>query len=210
MKKYFLTGLALLLPAALTLIVVVFLFQLLTAPFVGWTASLIQTLEVKTSIFVPGWVVTALARLLAFVFLSGGIFLLGLFARWFFVRGFLSLTHGLLIRIPLINTVYTVTKDILSALFSLDGKKVFQEPVFLPFPQKPSRCLGFRAGEVAKECQEKCSVRLVSVFAPTSPHPISGFLLLVPEEDIEPTAMSNEEAVKFLVSCGMVYPFKKP
>lgn len=209
MKKYFLTGLALLLPSVLTLIVVLFLFDFLTEPFIGWTKDLVLAWEAHLPFSIPGWVVLASARVVAFLFLCLGIFCLGLFARWFLIRNFVRFAQNLLSKIPVVKTIYTMTKDILSALFSLDGKKVFKEPVSLPFPHLPSRALGFRAGEVALECQEASSIPLVSVFVPTSPHPISGFLFLVPEKDLEAVPMTNEEAVKFLVSCGMLYT-KKP
>lgn len=76
----------------------------------------------------------------------------------------------------------------------------------IPFPGRPNHSLGFIAGEVAEECQAKSKTPLVSVFAPTAPHPVSGFLFLVPEKDVLDVNMTNEEVVKFLVSCGMIVP----
>jgi uncharacterized membrane protein len=115
-------------------------------------------------------------------------------------------TNNVLYKIPFINTVYKVSRDIFTAIFSSDGKKAFKRPVMIPFPCKPNFCLGFEAGQVAEECQQKVNVPLTSVFAPTAPHPISGFLFLIPTADVHSIDMSNEEVVKFLVSCGTILP----
>ena len=99
-----------------------------------------------------------------------------------------------------------MTRDIIAALFSADGKKAFKRPVMIPFPCKPNHCLGFEAGEVAEEIKTNLNFPVQSVFVPTAPHPISGFLFLIPKSDVHGVDMTNEEVVKFLVSCGMIVP----
>ena len=127
----------------------------------------------------------------------------------FVVKNLIVWTNRLIFKIPFIKTVYKVSSDVFAALFSTDGKKAFKRPVMMPFPCRPNFCLGFQAGEVAEECQKLVKEPLVSVFVPTAPHPISGFLFLAPEKDVYPIDMSNEEVVKFLVSCGMIVPEKE-
>ena len=112
-------------------------------------------------------------------------------------------------RIPLIKTVYNVSRDIIAALFSSDGKKAFKHPVMIPFPHRPTYLVGFQAGEVAEEIKNTVATPLISVFTPTAPHPISGFLMLIPEKDVYKLDMTNEEAVKYLVSCGLIYSFEE-
>lgn len=206
MRKYLGTGLVILMPIALTLMVIVFLFNLFTAPFVDLVRSLVTEIETKTAIELPQGFTLFLSQVLALIFLCIFIFVLGAVARWFLVRHFINLANRIFYKIPLVKSVYKVSKDIITALFSLDGKKAFKEPVMIPFPYPPAFCLGFHAGEVAEECQKKVNTPLVSVFAPTAPHPISGFLFLVPEKDVHRVDMTNEEVVKFLVSCGMIHP----
>jgi uncharacterized membrane protein len=109
-------------------------------------------------------------------------------------------------KIPVVKTVYKLFRDIFSAFFSTDGKKAFKHAVLIPFPERPNFCLGFQAGEVPEECQQKVDIPLVSVFAPTAPHPISGFLFLVDKKDVSHIHTSTEDAFKFLVSCGMIIP----
>jgi uncharacterized membrane protein len=116
--------------------------------------------------------------------------------------------HNLLSRIPFIKTVFQVSRDVFSALFSHEGTKAFRHPVMIPFPDYPNRTIGFAVGEVPAECQRKIDEPLVAVFTPTAPHPISGFLLLVKEKDAKLLDMTNEDALKFLVSCGMITPDK--
>lgn len=206
MKKQLLTGLVILLPIALTLMVIVFLFDLFTEPFINIVGPLIDMIQVKLQIVLPEGITIFLSRLFSLIFLCLFILLLGVITQLFIVKTLIHWTHRLIDRIPLIKTVYKVSSDIFSALFSSDGKKAFKRPVMIPFPSKPNFCLGFEAGEVATECQQKVKTSLTAVFAPTAPHPISGFLFLVPQTDVHNIDMTNEEVVKFLVSCGMILP----
>lgn len=193
-------------PLALTLMVISFLFDLFTTPFVNLFSSLFNLLQSRFSFNLPEGIHLFLARLTSMLFLVAVIFLLGIITRWFFIKSLFQWGNKLIARIPILKTVYKVSRDILSALFSTDGKKAIKNAVIVPFPHEPNFCVGFQAGEVAKECQSKVSTPLTSVFIPTAPHPISGFLLLMPEKDVKTLDMSNEEVIKLLVSCGMVVP----
>lgn len=206
MKKYLFTGFVILLPAVLTLMVIFFLFDLFTGPFLTIVTPLVTLIEHKLSLKLPAGFTVFFTRLFSLIFLCIFIFFLGFVTQLFLVRNFINWANEIMYRIPFIRTVYKVSKDVFSALFSTEGKKAFKHPVMIPFPGQPNYCLGFVAGEVAEECQRKVKVPLVSVFAPTAPHPISGFLFLVPENDVHKVQMTNEEVVKFLVSCGTIVP----
>ena len=204
MRKYLLTGLAILLPLALTIMVIFFLIDFFTSPFVHLVDD-----HIFSKAALPAGVTLFISRILALILLCIFIFLLGVVARWYVIKDILSGTSALLSRIPLIKTVYKTSRDVIAALFSMDGKKAFKYPVLIPFPQRPTFCLGFQAGEVAEEIQQTIKTPLVSVYAPTAPHPISGFLFLIPEQDVSKLDMTNEEAVKYLVSCGLIHPSSK-
>ena len=206
MKKYLLTGFVFLMPIVLTLLVIVFLFDLFTDPLMGAVAPLVYWAEVKLSFYPSHKTVLVISRLLAFVLLMLFILLLGAVIRWFFGKELMHLTNRLLDRIPIVKTVYKTSRDLLGAFFSTDGKKAFHYPVAIPFPSPPQQAVGFLAGQVAEKFQEKVPEPLASVFVPTAPHPLSGFLLLIPQKDIEKLDMTNEQAFKFLVSCGMMVP----
>lgn len=206
MKKYLLTGLIILLPVVLTLMVILFLFDFFTEPFINVVGPLVDFFQDQIHIHLPEGLTLFLSRILSLIFLCIFIFLLGFLTRIFLVTTIMNWGNQILFKIPLIKTVYKVSRDVFAALLSSDGKKAFKNPVMIPFPCKPNHCLGFEAGETAKEIQEKTPIPLISVFAPTAPHPISGFLFLVPESDVKRIDMTNEEALKFLVSCGMILP----
>lgn len=206
MKKHLLTGLIILLPVALTLMIIIFLFDFFTEPFVTIVGPLVGFLQEKANVHLPEGLTLFISRLLSLIFLCLFILLLGFITQLFLVKMVMNWGNLILFRIPFFKTVYKVSRDIFAALFSADGKKAFKNPVMIPFPSKPNYCLGFEAGEVAKECQDKVKTPLISVFVPTAPHPISGFLFLIPESDVKRVDMTNEEVVKFLVSCGMILP----
>jgi len=206
MKKQLITGIIILLPVALTLMVIIFLFDLFTEPFVDIVGPLVKMSQEKLHLALPKGLTLFLSRLLSLLFLCIFILILGFITQAFLVKNIIHWTNRVLYRIPFIKTVYKVSLDIFTAIFSSDGKKAFKRPVMIPFPSNPNFCLGFEAGQVAEECQQKVSVPLTSVFAPTAPHPISGFLFLVPTADVRNIDMTNEEVVKFLVSCGTILP----
>jgi uncharacterized membrane protein len=204
MRKHLITGLIILLPIALTLMIIVFLFDFFTEPFVSIVGPLVDLTQAKLNISLPIGITLFISRLLSLIFLCIFIFILGVITQLFLVKMIINWSNRILFRIPFIKTIYKVSRDIFAALFSAEGKKAFKKPVMVPFPSKSNYCLGFHAGEVAEECREKIKTPLISVFVPTAPHPISGFLFLMPEKDVRKIDMTNEEAVKFLVSCGMI------
>lgn len=206
MKKPLLTGFIILMPLALTLMIIFFLFDFFTTPFLPIVSSLLSQLEVHYHFTLPVELALFISRLFALIFLCIFILLLGALARKLLIKKIFEWTHALLVKIPFIKTIYKVSRDIFSALFSNEGKKAFKDPLIVSFPHPPSYALGFHAGEVAPECQEKIKTPLISVFVPTAPHPISGFLLLLPQNEVHKVDMTKEEALKFLVSCGMVQP----
>lgn len=206
MRKHLLTGLVILLPVALTLMVIVFLFDLFTEPLINIVGPLVHQLQEQLHITLPQGLILFLSRVFSLIFLCLFIIILGVITQLFLVKILLNWANQVLFKIPLIKTVYKVSKEIFSALLSTDGKKAFKKVVMTPFPNQPTYSLGFEAGQVPEECNEKAEAPLVSVFIPTAPHPISGFLLLIPKTQAHSVEMSNEEGVKYLVSCGMIVP----
>jgi uncharacterized membrane protein len=200
MKKYLITGLIILLPLVLTIVIIFFLIDFFTSPFVHIVSE-----HIFSHVALPEGLALFISRILAFFLLCIFILLLGMVARWFVIKNIISGTSSLLSKIPLIKTIYKVSRDVIAALFSLDGKKAFKYPVLIPFPERPTFALGFQAGEVAEEIKKTVKEPLVTVFAPTAPHPITGFLFLIPERDVSKLDMTNEEAVKYLVSCGLIH-----
>lgn len=205
MKKLFFSGLAFLLPLALTIFIILFFLNFLTHPFVKYFYNLIMHYEPSLIKHFPPRVIHYLVQ----IFILIGLFIItvviGSLARLFFINYFLKLGDKLIHKLPIVNKIYKTTKDIIKSLFAPDGAS-FKKVVLVPFPNQNRYCLGLLSGEPPTACQKKHPEELVTVLLPTAPHPISGYLLLFKKKDVIEVDMSIEEAVKFTVSCGIVHP----
>lgn len=207
MKKSFLTGLAILMPVALTIMLFAFLIDLFTAPFLGIVTSILKQHQDEHVLLKSPELTTLFARIIILIFLVIIMLFLGWITRWYFIRIGLSLANRVIVKIPFIKSIYKISRDIFSALFSTaEGKKAFKYPVFFPFPSFESYVIGFKTGEVPELFEKKVNQKLECVFIPTAPHPISGYLMLMPPEYVHKIDMTNEEAVKYTVSCGVIIP----
>ncbi len=210
MKKYFIAGLVILLPLALTIPVVVFIVNLLTKPFVGLVVNLLQGLDVlNRGIFflTPEQVVLFGSKFLILVCLFVFTLLLGVIARWFFFRALINLSDKILHKIPLINKVYKTTQEIIRTIFVTDS---FKKVVMVPFPKEGTYAIGFVSRDSPGVCAEKAKSPLVSVIVPTTPNPTTGFLLMYKKEELIYLDLKPETAVKYIVSCGVITPEHPP
>ena len=192
MKKYLVTGLIILLPAAVTILIVRFFFNLLTEPFVGIVGPLIEKLHLGHA---HAWMIQLISQLLVLMVLILATGLIGMLARWFFIHSLLNFGERLLQRIPLISPVYKTSKDIINTIFS-DRSVSFKQVVLAPFPSKTALTIGLVSCEKSGD--------LVAVFIPTTPNPTSGFLAMFKSEDLTYLDLSVEEALKFVISCGVI------
>ncbi len=206
MKKYFFTGLITLLPIAITLFLIIWVFNLFTAPFTGVIESLMLSYEKKMGRSPENHDILLffLSRILSITFLLTLIFTLGFFCKKFFMSLFLRLTDSLFSRIPFVRIIYRLSLDITKAIFE-GNTKMFKETVLIPFPHHDSLAVGFTTGPVPDIFKEKTQTEL-AIFVPTAPHPMSGFVLLAPKKIVIPVDVSIEDAFKFLISCGSMPP----
>jgi uncharacterized membrane protein len=211
MKKSFTTGLIILLPLALTIWVVWYLFDLFTAPLNKLIEHIIilydeqhglGPLHRDTTVIILGRIA---ALFLTFFF----IVLLGFLGRRFFFNAFMKTFNRLIVRIPIVGTIYRLTKDITKAMFSSD-QKAFKEAIIVPFPSPDSYTFGFVTGEVPPNLQKVIPDIDVSVFIPTAPHPISGYVLFCKRKLLHSPGISVEDTFKFLLSCGVIQPPASP
>ncbi len=206
MKKYLIAGLIILLPLALTVLVIIFIVDLFTSPFLSLVTNFLLQFKQALPILQNPTLVKVIARTIILLLLCGFIFLLGLFTRWFFFKGLLNVTNKVLSKIPFVKSIYKSLRDITSSFITQGERKAFKHTTMVAFPSESAYCVGFESGDTPKECEEKTGKKLKPVFLPTAPHPISGYMVLVPEDKIHPIDMSNEDAVKFTVSCGLILP----
>ena len=208
MKKYFITGLVILLPLAVTIAIVVFIVNFLTGPFIGWVSNFLRESNIINRGFLflsPEQVLKYGSQLVILVGLFLFTLLLGLIARWFFFKSLISLSDKILHRIPLVNTVYKTTQEIIKTLFSTD-KNSLKQVVMVPFPKEHVYVMGIISRESPEMCSEKAGSQLISVLVPTTPNPTTGFLLMYPKEQIIYLDMKAEDAIKYIISCGVITP----
>ncbi len=195
MKKYFLTGLVVLGPLGLTLLVVQWV--------VGMMDRLILTLlpdalhpSTLFGRYIPGFGVIGTILL---------VFLVGMLTANFFGRTLVSLSEQLMGRIPLIRGIYGLFRQVTDTIFSKD-KGGFRKVVLIEYPRRGIWSVGFVTGSTEGELSRVTPHRLLNVFVPTTPVPTSGFYVLLPEEDVIELQMTVDEAFKLIVSGGMVVP----
>lgn len=201
-RANFVTGLAILLPAFITLAVVKWLF--------GTVASLTDTLL----FFLPRdlthaeggrgpmhWYWSLFALLLAVALVA----LVGVMARYYIGKRFIAWLDGTMLRLPLLNKIYGTVKQVNEA-FSSTKKTAFKTVVLVEFPREGVYSLGFITGEQHEEVQARTRERVVSVFVPTTPNPTTGFLILVPEDKLTRLNMTVAEGIKFVISLGSISP----
>jgi uncharacterized membrane protein len=120
-------------------------------------------------------------------------------------RTLLGLGAELLEHIPLVRSVYSAAKQISDTMFSNKGNS-FRKVVLIRYPNKDTWSLAFQTGESLGELNARLPEHMVSVFVPTTPNPTSGFLLLVPQDDMIELEMTVDEALKMIISLGVIVP----
>ncbi len=207
MKKYLTAGFIILLPIALTVWIILYFLDLFTAPLYSIVEHLIVLYEKKQGLSPASHehLVSFISRLVAFFLTFLLVFLLGYFGRKFFFESLLALANKIMQKIPFVGTIYRLTKDVTKAMLASD-QKTFKKTVLLPFPSDKTHTVGFVTGEVPEALRKIIPKAEVTVFVPTAPHPISGYVLFAPQEAVFDINISVEETFKFLLSCGAITP----
>jgi len=203
MKKHFATGLAILLPIVLTFLIASFFLHFLTKPFLGLTEQTLAFIAGKDHFLArhPGLLKLA-SEVSILILLVGFISLIGLAAKYLFVNMFFNLTDRMLHTIPVVNKIYKAVQDVINGVIS-PSKPSFSQVVIVPFPNPKSQALGFVT-------REGGAGELISVFVPGTPNPTIGFMLMFAREKLIFTDFKVEEALKFIVSCGVILEKKQP
>jgi uncharacterized membrane protein len=212
MKKYFITGLVILLPLAVTIAVVGFIVNFLTLPFMGMISSLVAKYHIADNGFLflsSEQAIRYMSKILILILLFVLTIVLGIMTRTIIIRAAFGLGDKVLHRIPLVNTVYKTTQEIIKTLFSAD-KNSFQQVVMVPFPRPDVYAIGLISRNSPKACSQKAGHDLISVLIPTTPNPTTGFLLMYKQDDLIYLDMKPEDAIKYIVSCGVIVPEEGP
>lgn len=208
MRRLFVTGLVIILPLAVTFAIVLFIVRFLTNPFIDVAEAILLKLGFLNTGFLfltSEQVLRYGSQLLILLMLFMVTVLIGLIARWFFVHSLIKLGDYVLHRIPFVNKVYKTTQDVIQTVFESQNK-AFKQVVMVPFPNKQTWCMGLVTREAPQPCSDLADTTLQAVFVPTTPNPTSGYLLMFPERDMIYLDMHVEDAVKFVMSCGVIHP----
>ncbi len=194
-RTYFISGLLIWLPIWVTLLFLKFLFDLLSKSLL-----LLPHQYQPEAIFgfnIPG----------AGVILTiGVIFLTGLIAANFIGQRLLEWGDALMGRIPLVRSIYTGVKQVTQTLFTPGGQS-FRQVLLVQYPCKGVWSIAFQTGTASKSVEEALkNDALVTYFIPTTPNPTSGFLMMAPKSEVIELNMSVDQALKFVISLGVVQP----
>jgi uncharacterized membrane protein len=201
-RSSFLAGLAVVLPAVISVGALVYLFRTLA----NITDTLLFFLPHEWTHKNHGegpmfWYWSLAAFTLAVCLICA----VGVAARNYFGRKMIEWVDRALLLVPFLNKIYGATKQVNQALTS-GNRESFKTVVLIEFPHPGSYSLGFLTSEEQGEPQARLNRRLVCVFVPTTPNPTAGFLLLVPEERVTRLEMSVAEGIKYVISLGAIAP----
>ena len=202
MKKYLIAGLLVWLPLAITIWVLQAALGLLDGVF-GWFLNAGRAV-------LPVGAEPLIDMLLKVPFLGVVVMLLGLLLTGVFATNILgqwSLRQGsrLLSQIPIVKSIYSSVKQVSDTLFSSSGN-AFREAVLVQYPRDGAWTIAFVTGKPGGEAALHLSGDYVSLYVPTTPNPTSGFFLMVPRADVIVLQMSVDEALKYVISMGVVAP----
>ena len=202
MKKYLIAGLLVWLPLAVTIWVLHAVLGLVDDLF-GWMLTASQTVLPQAAYGplealrrIPGLGLLVVALLL----LATGMFAANMVGQWWLRQG-----GALLHRIPIVKSIYSSVKQVSDTLFSTSGN-AFREAVLVQYPRPGSWTIAFVTGKPGGEAAQHLSGDYLSLYVPTTPNPTSGFFLMVPRADVIELRMSVDEALKYIISMGVVAP----
>jgi len=201
-RKYLIAGLLVWLPLAITIWVLSWLLGLMDGVFV-WLLGVSQALlppgadaSIERLRHMPGLGVLVTALML----LISGVFVTNIFGQWW-VRQY----HKLMQRIPIVKSIYTSVMQVSDTLFSSSGN-AFREAVLVQYPHAGSWTIAFVTGKPGGEVAAQLDGEHVSLYVPTTPNPTSGFFLIMPRAAVRSLHMSVDEALKYIISMGVVAP----
>jgi len=201
-KRYLIAGLLVWLPLAVTIWVLQAALGVLDGVFV-WLLNASQAI-LPHAAAAPLDMLRQIPGLGVLVMLLGllitGVFATNIVGQWWLNQG-----GRVLGRIPIVKSIYSSVKQVSDTLFSSNGN-AFREAVLVQYPRQGSWTIAFVTGKPGGEAALHLAGEYLSVYVPTTPNPTSGFFLMVPLADVIVLKMSVDEALKYVISMGVVAP----
>ncbi|AEE66158.1 MULTISPECIES: DUF502 domain-containing protein [Bordetella] len=190
-KKYFITGLLIWVPLAIT----VWVLGLLVATLEGFVPGFLSS-QSLFGVDIPGF---------RFVLVITVVLLTGVFAANLLGRSLLEHWERILGRIPLVRSIYNSVKQVSDTVLAPNGR-AFRQAVLIQYPRAGSWTIAFLTGTPSGEVASYLPGEHLSVYVPTTPNPTSGFFLMMPRDQVIDLQMSVDAALKYIVSMGVVAP----
>jgi len=194
LRRYIVAGILVWLPIGVTIGLVWFLVGLMD----------------KTLVLIPeryqpeqliGFAIPGLGIVLTFIVLLTT----GVLAANIVGRSMVGLWEKMLERIPVVRAVYSAAKNFTEIVFS-DSSQSFKKVLLIEYPRKGLYGLAFQTSSELGEVQERTGEEVICTFVPTTPNPTSGFIIIVPKKDVIMLDMSVDEALKMIISLGVIVP----
>ncbi len=191
MKRYFIAGLLVWVPLAVTIWLIRFLVTTMDGVLPEWMIP-----DVIERQHIPGMGLVAVLLL---------VFATGVLAANFIGERLVRWWEMLLARIPIVRTIYSSVKQVSDTILSPNGQ-AFRKAVLVQYPRQGSWTIAFLTGAPGPGVTEHLPGEHVSVYVPTTPNPTSGFFLLMPKREVVELDMTVDAALKYIVSMGVVAP----
>lgn len=202
----FWAGLAIVLPAVLSVGLLLFIFNNVTTITDALLIFLPRELTHRDhGVGTMYWYWSVVAFMVAVLLIC----LVGMLARNYFGRRIIEWVDSGLLRIPLLNKIYSATKQVNEAISSTN-KGAFRTVVLVEFPRAGAYSIGFITSDRPPEVQDKLGQPMVCVFVPTTPNPTAGFLMILPESQVTKLDMSVADGIKYVISLGAISPGQAP
>ncbi len=203
MTKSFKTGLAILLPIGLTVLIVNALVNFLTHPFLQFTQMWLTDhhyFQFPLFFMCPETLNLLISKVLILFCLTTFTLFIGILGKLFLMKYFFRLGDSLFAHVPIVNKIYKACQDVVYSLFSSSSQS-FSQVVLVPYPHAQHLTMGLVIRNRVRIGEQR---ELVPVFVPGTPNPSVGFIMMFKEEQLVYVDMTVEAAMKYIVSCGVV------
>ena len=190
-KKIFLNGLIVLLPITLTFSLFAFSWRIM----INWLEP-IKQFKPELLKKIPH---SEVILIVAFIFAIGTLL------KIFVLKSLINLFESILEKIPLVRNVYGGIKQLVHA-FGIKDKKSFKQVVLVEFPRKGVHSIGFLTSKVQSELAPNKDEKFCHVYIPTTPNPTTGYLVILPEQDVRKISLTRQEAMALIISGGIIKP----
>jgi len=194
MKRYFITGLLIWVPIGLTAWVLKFLISTMDQSLLLLPDKFQPEVLLGMKVYGVGTILTLLV-----------VFITGIMTANIIGQKLLVFWEGVLWRIPVVKSIYWSIKQVSDTIFS-DKGEAFRKALLVQYPRQGAWTIAFLTGQPGGDVANHLKRDYISVYVPTTPNPTSGFFLMMSKDDVIELDMSVDEALKYIISMGVVSP----